>query len=113
MRLTRKDLKAGEPLLIGRLRIVLTGGVPTLLLSAWCCHCRRFHDHGWPDLRLDSVHHRRAHCAGHASPFAGSGYWIGADELCQLENEQAIAEFRALTATRPPASSAASATATK
>jgi hypothetical protein len=39
-----------------------------LTKSVWCCHCRRYHWHGY------SAGHRAAHCADKTSPYYLSGY---------------------------------------
>jgi hypothetical protein len=103
----RRSLRPGEPLLVGRVRI-LDGGraePPSLGIDVWCPYCKRAHNHGWVGYdglpeghRADRVEHREPHC-DHRSPFERSGYWIAQDPSSAAENQATIAQYvRRLTA---------------
>jgi hypothetical protein len=97
----RRSLRPGDPLLVGRLRI-LDGGrgePPSLGIDVWCPYCKRAHNHGWAGYdglpeghRADRVEHRVAHCDA-GSPLERSGYWIAVDALWAEENRATYQEY--------------------
>lgn len=100
---TKRGLKPYEMLLVGRLRICGVGTArPSLVLAVWCPCCKTCHEHGWAATnRMDAVEHQAPHCLHDCSPFKRHGYHVGLDALAQPENEQVLAEFRALVARKP------------
>jgi hypothetical protein len=80
----RRDLKAGDLLLVGRLGPTVPGHSP--VLKVWCPFCHRHHEHGFrPDtvVRADTVEFRGAHCTQGPLAFGGAwhdsidGYYVG------------------------------------
>jgi hypothetical protein len=101
---TRRSLKDGDVLLVGRLQVQrkprVDGGhrtgCPVLVIEAWCPHCRTLHTHGFgpPPFRQDAVSFHPSRCQFEGSPLA-TGYHVGLDSTARDHNLAVVQRFEA------------------
>jgi hypothetical protein len=99
---TRRSLKDGDVLLVGRLQIHrkprVEGGCrigrPVLVVEVWCPFCRALHTHGFesPPFRQDAVIFHPSRCQFEGSPYS-SGYHVGLDPAAQDHNVAVVRRF--------------------
>jgi hypothetical protein len=89
----RRSLQPDQPLLVGRLDVVVgRRGLPVLYLDVWCPWCKRTHTHTWGSANgklTDEVEPRGPHC-GWPHPAGLLTYFVGLDPTQARFNRTAL-----------------------